>query len=171
MKPCNLLLHADDDVGRWVVSRIDGLDSWIVGMGRAIGFTLKQRLVAGAAFFRCNGANVEVAFASEDPRWMSRENLRLLFEYPFRQLKLQRLTAIVDKTNHGSRRLIEALGFEYEATLVRASPTGDQFVFRMFAENCPWIDKQVTTDAELAKAHGHGALSLREERRETSGCA
>jgi RimJ/RimL family protein N-acetyltransferase len=139
VKPCNLLLHADDDVGRWVAARIRGAEEWVLGAGRAIGFTYGLKLIAGVAFFRYNGANVEVAFASENPRWMSRQNLRLLFEYPFRQLRLRRVTAIVDDTNLASRKLIEALGFEYEATLVRASIDGNQLVYRLFAEDCRWL--------------------------------
>lgn len=141
MKPCVLLTGADDEIGRWVVSRIDGFDNWVPGMGRSLGFTLGARLIAGAAFFRENGVNCEVAFASEDPCWLNRETLRLLFEYPFRQLRLRRLTAIADSGNHASLKLIEALQFEYEATLARATENGDLIVFRMFEENCPWLTR------------------------------
>lgn len=139
MNACALLTGADDEVGRWVVSRIDGFDNWITGMGRSLGFTHGAKLIAGASFFRDNGVNCEVAFASEDPRWLNRETLRLLFEYPFRQLKLRRLTAIADSRNHESLKLIEALGFEYEATLLRATDDGDLIVFRMFEESCRWL--------------------------------
>lgn len=139
MNDCVLLTGADDEVGRWVVSRIDGFDNWIPGMGRSLGFTYGERLIAGASFFRDNGINCEVAFASEDPRWLNRESLRLLFEYPFRQLKLRRLTAIADSGNHASLKLIEALGFTQEATLLRATEDGDLIVFRLLAEDCRWL--------------------------------
>ena len=107
----------------------------------SLGFTVGAKLIAGAAFFRENGVNCEVAFASEDPRWLNREKLRLLFEYPFHQLKLRRLTAIADSTNHASLKLIEALGFEHEATLLRAAPNGDLIVYRMFEDLCPWLSR------------------------------
>lgn len=156
--PCNILVGADDDVGRWIAARIDGAENWVPGSGRAIGFTYGDRLIAGAGFFRYNGANVEVTFASEDPRWLTRENLRILFEYPFRQLRLRRITTIADSTNYASRRFNEALGFVHEATLERACADGDLIVYRMYPEDCKWLTKEgLARGDKLGKTDGHGA--------------
>ena len=138
-RSCRLLLGADDDVGRWITSRVPHGEQWVDGGGTAIGFVSGEKIVAGAAYFRYNGASLEVAFASESPHWMSREGIRALFAYPFEQLRVKRLTAIPDASNHASRRLIEALKFTPEATLTQAAPDGDQVVYRMLRDECPWL--------------------------------
>jgi hypothetical protein len=147
MSPCNVLLHADDEVGRWIVDRIPGNSEWVRGMGRAIGFTDGPRLIAAAGFFRYNGASVEVAFASESSRWLNRVNLWHLFSYPFDQLKVRRVTAIANASNFRSRKLITTLGFSYEATLARCAPDGDQVVHRLFREDCKWLNIPDTVEA------------------------
>lgn len=139
MKDCHLLLHADDEVGQWVASRVPNGFDWVDGTGTAIGFTYEDRIIAGVVYFRYNGASIEVGFASENPRWMSKANLWRMFHYPFEYLNLRRLTAIVDETNLASRKLIEALGFQFEATLKDAAKDGNQLVFRMLKEDCKWL--------------------------------
>lgn len=139
MTPCNVLLHADDEVGRWVASRVPNGYDWIDGSGTAIGFTYGGRLIAGAVFFRYNGASCEIGFASDDPRWMTRDNLWRLSEYLFGFLKLRRVTAIADASNSASRKLLVALGFQLEATLELAAPDGDQLVYRLRREDCKWL--------------------------------
>lgn len=134
--PCQILINADDDVGQWVAEKT-GFD-WLPGSGTAMGFVHGERLIAGAVFFRYNGASCEIGFASIDPRWMSRANLKSVFSYCFEQLNLKRLTSITDASNAASRKLNEALGFEIEATFERAAPDGDQIVYRLFRENCKW---------------------------------
>lgn len=143
---CHILLGADDDIGRWIASRLPpGFEEWITGGGRAIGFAYRGKLIAGVAYFRYNGASLEVAIASESARWMSRHNLWLIFAYPFEQLGVRRITAIANASNHGSRKLIETLGFQHEATLAQAAPDGDQIVYRMLRQDCRWILPDVTS--------------------------
>jgi hypothetical protein len=145
--PCGVLLHADDEVGQWIATRIPDCGQWTNGVGRSIGFTEGPRLIAGASFFRYNGASVEVAFASEGSRWLNRVNLWHLFSYPFDQLKVRRVTSIANASNFRSRKLISALGFSYEATLARCAPDGDQVVHRLFKEDCKWLHIPDTAEA------------------------
>jgi hypothetical protein len=139
MTPCVVLTGADDEVARWIATRINGAQCFVPGAARSVGFTHGSRLIAGASFFRFNGASVEVAFASESTRWLNKVNLWHLFSYPFDQLKVRRVTAIADASNFRSRKLISALGFSYEATLARCAPDGDQVVHRLFREDCRWL--------------------------------
>lgn len=133
-----MVLGADDDVGRWVTARTGG--EWYPGMGRAIGFARGKMLVGGVTFFGYNGTNVWTGVASDDPRWLSRSNLAKIFDYSFRQLKVQRLTALVDASNTRSRLFVEYLGFSREATLEASAPDGgDQIAYVMRAEDCRWL--------------------------------
>lgn len=147
MNPCQVVLHADDEIGEWVTARTLEGEHWIKGAGRSIGFAEGSRLIAGAAFFRFNGASVEVAFASEGARWLNRVNLWHLFSYPFDQLKVRRVSAIANASNFRSRKLIQTLGFSYEATLARCAPDGDQVMYRLFREDCRWLKLPDITSA------------------------
>jgi hypothetical protein len=139
MRPCTPLVGVDDDLGEWIAKQIPYGEPWCRGAGYCIGFVRGSQLEAAAAFFRYNKASIEVALASNGPRWLNRVNLGQLFGYPFEQLKVQRVTAIANASNMASRRLIEYIGFTLETTLVRAAPDGDQVVYRMFREDCRYV--------------------------------
>jgi hypothetical protein len=143
-----MLLGADDDVGAWVASRTGG--EWKPGSGRAIGFTSEQSLVAGVVFSQYNGINVWTGIASDDPGWCSRKNLALLFDYPFRQLKAKRISALIDASNARSIDFATRLGFSHEATLEASAPDGgDQFILRMRVEDCRWIAREANSRRRL----------------------
>lgn len=136
----SLLLGADDDVGRWVCAQLAHAEVWTPGMGVAIGITRAESLVAGVTYFQYNGVNVWTGIAATDPRALSRGTLAKLFEYPFRQLKAKRITALVDASNTRSRRFTERLGFSAEATLEASAADGtDQILYRMRAGDCRWL--------------------------------
>jgi RimJ/RimL family protein N-acetyltransferase len=133
------LLHADDEVGQWIFSRTPNPQAWSPGFGTAIGFTEGAQLIAGVAYFLYNGANVFMAVAAENHRWITRDNLYRLSEYPFGQLQVKRVSALIDADNMRSRRFVEHLGYKHEATLAHAAPTGDQILYRGLREDCRWF--------------------------------
>lgn len=125
-------------VGPWVCERTGG--KWY-GEGQAIGLTdSNDSLVAGVVFDHFNGANVHMQVASDGSRkWMNREYLWFCFYYPFEQLKVKRVTALVAESNTDSRRFCERLGFDLEARLKDAHPSGDLFVYVMTPRTCRWL--------------------------------
>ena len=79
--------------------------------------------------------NVMLSWAATSPRWMTREVLRIVFDWAFNQLKCGRITGLVEKPNKHARRLNEKLGMKLEGVLRKASPKGkDLFVFGMLRE-------------------------------------
>lgn len=132
-----VLLNADDDVGAWVSQRAG--HGFVPGSCVAIGFTRAASLVAGVTYYGYNGVNVWMGIASEDHGWMNRRHLALIGDYPFRQLKVKRISALIDASNHRSLQFVERLGFKYEATLVDAAPDGDQFAYRLLERDYPWL--------------------------------
>lgn len=135
-----LLVGADDEVAEWVCARTPNPQPWVKGLGTAIGFTRGDKLIAGVTYSLFNGVNVWFGMASEDHRWFNRANLWAIFHYPFSQLKVQRLSALIDAGNSRSIRLAEHLGFSREATLVNSAPDGDQHIYRLFASECRWLN-------------------------------
>lgn len=124
-------------IGPWVASRIPGM-TYYPGTCSGIARVKDGRIVAGAIYHDFNGANVYAHIAVE-PGGMNRQFISIIFDYPFKQLGVQRITGIVPSSNDAARRLDEHLGFELEATLQGAHPDGDLLIYKMTADSCRWL--------------------------------
>lgn len=125
-------------VVRWVEGYINPFGRFGTDIG--IGWMKGGRIVAGVVYDEFNGQNVVCHIATDKSRqWASREYLRTIFDYPFNQMKVKRITVCVGEGNTDSRRFVLKLGFKAETTLRAAHPTGDLIVFSMFKESCKWI--------------------------------
>lgn len=132
----------------WMRSRCDE-----IGDGNAVGIGWHDglELVAGVAYTDFNGVNLNMhVVAIPGRRWLRREYLWTCFDYPFNQCKVRRVTGLVGEGNKEARKFDEHLGFELEATLEAAHPTGKLLVYRMFREGCPWIGREF--EKRFAKA-------------------
>lgn len=132
-------LVAGDAVLDWVAARTNEYGRF--GNGAALGWERRGRLVAGVVYADWNGPNVVCHIAAEGRNWLVREYLWTIFDYPFAQLKAKRITVCVGEGNNDSRRFVQHLGFEHEATLRLAHPSGDLIVYRMFREQCRWLNE------------------------------
>ena len=129
-----------DKVVQWVAKRTNEYGNF--GAATAIGWESNGVLVAGTAYAEWNGHNVVCHIASDGSRrWATREYLWTIFDYPFTQLKVKRITVCVGEGNRPSRRFVEHLGFTLEATLRNAHPSGDLLVYSMFKERCKWLQQ------------------------------
>lgn len=125
-------------IGPWVCERGGG--QWIPGRGTAIGRIVDGRIVGGILYEDWNGANVICHIAGEG-NWLSKTFLWMIFDYPFRQLQVKRMTAPVASTNLPARNFVERLGFEREAILHDAHPDGDIIIYKMTADKCRWLER------------------------------
>lgn len=134
-----IITGVDSLVGPWVCQRAGG--DWAPGRGVTIGLAHPEKgLVAGVLYEDWNGANILGHVAAVPGRmWLNREFLWFCFHYPFEQLGVKRITGIVPSSNLEARRFDESLGFELEATLKDAHPTGDLCVYVMTKEKCRWL--------------------------------
>lgn len=126
-------------VGPWVCQRAGG--QWVEGSGAAIGWVSKGRLTAGVLYCEWNGANVVVHMAGEG-NFLTRKYLYTIFDYPFNQLKVKRVTLPIASSNKKAIRFVKHLGFELEATLQDAHPSGDLLLFKMTRDECRWLGEQ-----------------------------
>lgn len=124
-------------IGPWVCDRAGG--TWLAGRGTAIGQERSGKIVAGVLYEDFNHANVVCHIAGEG-NWATRRFLRIIFDYPFRQLGVKRITVPVAQSNAKCRRFVEHLGFTLEATLHDAHPDGHLFIYRMMAHECRWLE-------------------------------
>lgn len=72
--------------------------------------------------------------------WLSHEFLRVIFDYPFRQLNLVSVFAIVDEHNYPSLKLIKHVGWK-EVYRVKdgSARRGDLIYLEMRREDCRWL--------------------------------
>ncbi len=77
--------------------------------------------------------------------WMSRSFLRAIFMYPFAQLGLRRVTAIVASRNTQSLNYCQNMGFKVEGFCPHAMADDDAFILGMLRENCRFIPATVRT--------------------------
>jgi len=126
-----------DIVGPWVSSKTGG--HWCKGRGTAIGRLKDGELVAGVLYEDYTKANI-VCHIAGDEGWATRGFLGLIFDYPYNQLGVERITAPVHSDNVKSRLLMNRLGFTLEATLAKAIPQGDLLLYRMFKSECRFLE-------------------------------
>lgn len=129
--------------GPWVAERAK-IHEWNPLKSQAIARVVKGQIVGGVLYTECNGVNVLMHVAGEG-NWLSRKMLQLCFEYPFKHLKVRRVTGIVISNNLEARKFDEHLGFRLEATLKDAHPEGDLLIYCMTAAECRWL--KGTSDA------------------------
>ena len=127
--------------GHKVIEYVANLTNDFGDFGAAVGIGVEKNgeLVGGVVFNEYNGPNINMHCASTDKRWLSKEALRFFFAYPFEQVKVKRITALVGEKNDKSIKLIEGVGFRYETKLSDAHPTGDLLVYVMNKKDCKWL--------------------------------
>lgn len=97
-------------------------------------------IIAAAVFDRYRGHDIEISFASDDPRWARRGVIRGIFSYPFLQLGCIRLTTITAAQNMRARRLDEGLGFKLEGIHRNGLAPGiDAASYGMLKDECKWL--------------------------------
>ena len=129
-------------IGQPVVSWVASHTQEYGNFGASVGFGIEDdgKLIAGVVFSDYNGANINMHVASDgSKRWMTREFLWMVFDYPFNQAKVKRITGLVGEKNYAARKFDEHIGFVYETTLKDAHPDGGMIVYRMFREDCRWL--------------------------------
>lgn len=125
----------------WAAERI-GLDSFKPD-ARAIGFQRRGELVAVVvydAFTPCD-CNMHVA-SDGSGRWLTRTALIEAFHYPFVQLGLRRVTALIPAKKTAAIRFNEHLGFKLEGFCPEAMPDDDLQVRGMLRRECRFIPQE-----------------------------
>jgi RimJ/RimL family protein N-acetyltransferase len=123
-------------VGPWVSQKTNG--AWCEGRGQAIGKMVDGQLVAGVLYEDFNGANVVCHIAGEG-KWADRQFLAVIFDYPFNQMKVRRITVPVCGSNARSVKLVEHMGFVLESRLEQATLDSDLLLYRLFKDECKYL--------------------------------
>lgn len=89
-----------------------------------------ETIKAVCGFRNYDGIGVEVLIAGEG-RWATPDVIAAFFEYPFGQLKVRRLWAVVDASNTTCQRFLHKLGFVREGVMREAADDGDRYLYAL----------------------------------------
>lgn len=97
-----------------------------------------DELVAGVVFNGYSHPNILMHIAAER---MTPTFVAAIMQYPFEQLKVNRVTGVIDKKNAASRRFAEKLGATLEGVMKDASPRGgDVCIYGLLAKSAQkWL--------------------------------
>jgi RimJ/RimL family protein N-acetyltransferase len=96
-----------------------------------------------------NGASVMMHVYGEG-NWVSRDLLKVAFDYPFNHLNCNLVMGLVPSGNKEALRMNRHLGFKVETTLEGAHPDGALILMVMRREECRWLKMKHRKDAEKA---------------------
>ena len=104
----------------WLEQRLPGTD--IGSDSVCIGVWRNNKLSAVAGYYNYRKVDIELSFASDNPRWATKETVAYILAFPFIQLETQRCTAMVLKSNKRCRKLLSGVGFKEEGRHAHAGP-------------------------------------------------
>lgn len=142
MKRRTIVPNASDFVCKWTAEKF-GINSFPAGCyGMAIMWD--NQMIAGVVYHDLSDHNCALSLYSTTPLWAGRDTLRAIFSYPFNQLGLARVTAIVKPGNQKWRKILtDKIGFVHEAKLWDWFGEGKgAHLYRMTRAECRWIDEQ-----------------------------
>lgn len=134
-----------EEVGRWVAEASGGC--W-TEHSTAIGQFYDGQLIVGILYDGFTGKSITMHSRCDDPKHVNRTFYWMIFDYPFNQLKIERITLIVSTANKRAQRVNEKLGFRRETTLSDYFPDGDAIIYIMRREQCRWLG--VRNDLRIA---------------------
>ena len=119
-----------------------GFDRYGNPLFETMGFSRNGELLCVFVVHGYAPPNISIAFASKNPRWASKENLRALGWWVFDELGCERMTTITEKKNKRSRKFQEGVGFKYEGKLREATHNDDLIVYGLLKKDHEaWLRK------------------------------
>lgn len=130
------MIVVGETVGRWVG---EGAKVPWTSECRAIGWLREGRLVCGILYDGYTGASIAMHSRVDEPQKVSREWLFAIFDYPFNQLAVKRVTGLVSTANLKAQETNEHLGWKRETVLKDYFKDGDGVVYVMRKGDCRWL--------------------------------
>lgn len=138
-----VLGNQDEYVATWVAARIP-IFEFGSSPYTAIGLMNEAGvLLAGVVYQNyIRGRDIQVHVAAvEGKQWMTKRWLGEVFRYPFEQLGVHRITALVPSSNTVSQDFVLRLGFKREGRIREMLPGDEDLnVYGMLKRECRFLD-------------------------------
>ena len=128
-------------MAEWCATRLHenlesfGFDRFGNPLWQCMGFSVDGELACVVVAYHYTRPNILWAFASDNPRWATKGNIAAALQWVFVQLKCDRVTSMVLKSNKRSRKFQEGIGFKVEGKMRRATRKGDLMVYGLLKED------------------------------------
>lgn len=120
----------------WVEQEID---DEICGKDlRAIAQMDDGGIIAAVVYSGFNGAQFVMSVAIKRPP--SKKFFAMMFDYPFNQAPVNRITAFIKSNNIKSINIAQRFGFVLESTLSQATLDADLHIYRLFKSECRFLN-------------------------------
>jgi hypothetical protein len=126
-------------IGEWVC---EGIGMEYADGNPGIALETDGELKIGVMYesYTGEGGSIMLFGRCDDPKYATRTFYHHIFSYPFDQLGVKVVYAVVNENNLRARRLDEHLGFIKEHVMKDYFPDGDAILYAMRRENCRWIN-------------------------------
>ena len=143
------MIVTGEAVAKWVA---EGCDVEYTHICRGIGWLSEGKLAAAMLYNHYTGSSISMSARVEVPEKVQREWLFTVFDYPFNQLGVKRVTALIAESNQRSLSSCKHLGWKYETVLKDYFPGCDGIVLVMRKEDCRWLGFKKRTSKGLTNA-------------------
>lgn len=105
-----------------------------------LGLAGAKGLYAGVVYSQWSSSDCMTTIGADSgARWMTPEFLFAIHDYPFTQIGVRRLNAVVRRSNVISQNFIQNLGFQLEGCVREAYEDEDGYLYGMLKKDCRWI--------------------------------
>ena len=108
-----------------------------------IGFVEDDKVLGGFLFSDYDGNNIWVHLALESPRVCTKNRIKYVFQYGFKQLGCNRMTALCRNGYERNERLLSGTGFVKEGVVRKCFNINGTYVdgaiYGMLKEECKWL--------------------------------
>lgn len=127
-------LITGQDAGAWVIQKFNGT---LQSGGEAVGLVRDGQQVAGVLYEQWNGRSI-VAHIVVAGR-LNAAFIAAIFDYPFNVCGAQKVMCPIPSDNARSIALATNMGFQEEARISDAAPTGDILIYTLNKSNCRFL--------------------------------
>lgn len=132
-----IIVDRDPELRDWLQKKSDSY--FDPTRSRFIGLESNGEIAAVTGFTDFNAVSCHMHIGIEGR--LTREYTRFCFWYPFEQLGVKKVFGLVAANNAKALRFDKHLGFQEEARIKEALPSGDMIILSMTKEQCRFLDK------------------------------
>jgi len=97
-------------------------------------------LIAGVVYENYEkNARISLHCAGIGKRWLSKQFLWMVFDYPFNQLNVNVIVNTVSSDNKDSIKFTEHCGFKEQTRIIGGASDGDLIIYTLYKKDCKWI--------------------------------
>lgn len=130
-------------IGPWAW-KLMGNEEWHPKGKAALGEIINSRGPVWAVVYDHyeTDASIQMHIAISNPKYVTRQAIQAVFEYPFKQLGVKKVFGFVNSENAVALEFARRLGFTVDAVIQGMYKKGDTYILSMARKQCRWLRGQ-----------------------------